>query len=124
MLPQVSVVADALTMTGSIHDLPIVPECDLNKQLGELMTSGSLSDVTLVIGEREFKSHKAILAGMLEYLHVCVLSVCENPHFNNQLYNDCGFSVCSPLSRIQCYVSTFYGREFEGMVLELQSTSQ
>ena len=60
-----SVVADALTVTGSIHDLPIVPECDLSKHLGELMVSGSLSDVTLVIGEKEFKAHKAILAGRL-----------------------------------------------------------
>ncbi|XP_064396844.1 speckle-type POZ protein-like A isoform X2 [Halichondria panicea] len=59
---EVSVVADALTVTGSIHDLPIVPECDLSKHLGELMASGSLSDVTLVIGEKEFKAHKAILA--------------------------------------------------------------
>ncbi len=58
-------VADALTVTGSIHDLPIVPECDLSKHLGELMASGSLSDVTLVIGEKEFKAHKAILAGRL-----------------------------------------------------------
>ncbi len=58
-------VADALTVTGSIHDLPIVPECDLSKHLGELMVSGSLSDVTLVIGEKEFKAHKAILAGRL-----------------------------------------------------------
>ncbi len=55
--------ADALTMTGSIHDMPIVPECDLNKHLGELRTSGALSDVTLVVGEKEFKAHKAILAG-------------------------------------------------------------
>ena len=56
-------VADALTMTGSIHDLPLVPECNLSRHLGSLLETGSLSDVTLVIEEKEYKAHKAILAG-------------------------------------------------------------
>ena len=58
-------VADALTLTGSIHDYPVVPECDLNVNLRKLLESGNLSDVTLATGAREFKAHKAILAGKL-----------------------------------------------------------
>lgn len=64
-------VAEALTLTGSIHDYPVVPECDLNIHLSKLLESGNLSDVTLAVGDREFKAHKAILAGnLLAYLHM------------------------------------------------------
>ena len=56
-------VADALTLTGSIHDYPVVPDCDLNVNLSRLLESGNLSDVTLAVGDREFKAHKALLAG-------------------------------------------------------------
>jgi len=57
------VVAEALTLTGSIHDYPVVPECDLNVNLQRLLETGNLSDVTLAIGDKEFKAHKAILSG-------------------------------------------------------------
>lgn len=57
-------VAEALTLTGSIHDYPVVPECDLNIHLKKLLDTGNLSDVTLSVGDREFKAHKAILSGM------------------------------------------------------------
>ncbi len=56
-------VAEALTLTGSIHDYPVVPDCDLNVHLSKLLESGHLSDVTLAVGDKEFKAHKAILAG-------------------------------------------------------------
>ncbi len=56
-------VAEALTLTGSIHDYPVVPECDLNVHLSKLLEMGNLSDVTLAVGDKEFKAHKAILAG-------------------------------------------------------------
>ena len=56
-------VAEALTLTGSIHDYPVVPECDLNVNLQRLLDTGNLSDVTLAIGDKEFKAHKAILSG-------------------------------------------------------------
>ena len=62
---QVGVVAEALTLTGSIHDYPVVPECDLNVHLSKLLETGNLSDVTLAVGDKEFKAHKAILAGEL-----------------------------------------------------------
>jgi len=52
-------------MTGSLHDLPKVPECHLNSHLGSLLDSGNFSDVTLAVGDQEFKAHKAILAGMI-----------------------------------------------------------
>lgn len=62
-------VADALTLTGSIHDYPVVPECDLNVNLSKLLETGNLSDVTLTAGEKEFKAHKAILAGLFVVRH-------------------------------------------------------
>ena len=60
-------VAEALTMTGSLHDLPKVPECHLSTDLGSLLETGNFSDVTLAVGEKEFKAHKAILSGVREW---------------------------------------------------------
>ena len=60
---QVGVVSDAVTVTGSVHNYPAIPECDLGSNLGNLLESGSYSDVTLAVGDKEFKAHKAILAG-------------------------------------------------------------
>ena len=60
---QVGVVADALTMTGSIHDFR-VPECNLSTHLGTLLESGAFTDVTLAVGNKEFKAHKALLGGI------------------------------------------------------------
>ena len=56
--------SDAVTVTGSVHNYPSIPECDLGSSLGKLLESGSYSDVTLAVGDKEFKAHKAILAGM------------------------------------------------------------
>ena len=56
--------SDAVTVTGSVHNYPAIPECDLGTHLGSLLESGSYSDVTLAVGDKEFKAHKAILAGM------------------------------------------------------------
>ena len=69
---QVGVVAEALTLTGSIHDYPVVPECDLNVNLSKLLETGNLSDVTLAVGNREFKAHKAILAGVYVGKSLCL----------------------------------------------------
>ena len=76
VLSQVGVVADALTLTGSIHDYPVVPECDLNVNLNKLLETGNLSDVTLTTGDKEFKAHKAILAGTVLVV-LAVVSVCR-----------------------------------------------
>ncbi len=75
---KVGVVADALTLTGSIHDYPVVPECDLNVNLSRLLDSGNLSDVTLAIGNKEFKAHKAILAGKGSLNCACTNWYCSN----------------------------------------------
>ncbi len=61
-------VAEALTLTGSIHDYPVVPECDLNVNLSKLLETGSLSDVKLAVGDKEFKAHKAILSGVYQMM--------------------------------------------------------
>ncbi len=61
-------VAEALNLTGSIHDPPVVPECDLNVNLSKLLETGSLSDVKLAVGDKEFKAHKAILSGVYQSL--------------------------------------------------------
>ena len=82
---QVSVVADALNATGSMHDYPRVPECTLSGDLGVLQDRGLFSDVTLSVGGRVFQAHKALLAArspvfsamfehsMEESLKVCAL---------------------------------------------------
>lgn len=38
------------------------PECDLGHQLGSLLESAALSDVTLVVGDKKLKAHKIILS--------------------------------------------------------------
>ena len=53
-----------MTVTGSVHNYPAIPECDLGTHLGSLQESGSYSDVTLAVGDKEFKAHKAILGGL------------------------------------------------------------
>ncbi len=70
-------VAEALTLTGSIHDYPVVPECDLNVNLSKLLETGSLIDVKLAVGDKEFKAHKAILSGVYQSLRSsrCVLII-------------------------------------------------
>ncbi len=67
-------VAEALTLTGSIDDYPVVPECDLNVNLSKLLETGSLSDVKLAVGD---KAHKAILSGVYQSLWSsrCVLII-------------------------------------------------
>ena len=52
-----------MTVTGSVHNYPSIPDCELGSHLGNILESGSYSDVTLAVGDREFKAHKAILAG-------------------------------------------------------------
>ena len=39
-----------------------VPESTLHKDIGEVLRSGSFSDVTLRVGEKQFRAHKVILA--------------------------------------------------------------
>ena len=41
---------------------PEVLDCDLGQQLGSLLDTATLSDVTLAVGNEEFKAHKAILS--------------------------------------------------------------
>ena len=41
---------------------PQVPESTLHKDIGEVLRSGSFSDVTLRVGEKQFRAHKVILA--------------------------------------------------------------
>ena len=62
--------SDAVTVTGSVHNYPAIPECDLGSHLGNILESGSYSDVTLAVGDKEFKAHKAILAGKGHTIHV------------------------------------------------------
>ena len=57
-------VADAVNATGSSHDYPHVPECNLSSNLDTLLEQGTFSDVTLAVGDKEFPAHKAILAGV------------------------------------------------------------
>ena len=38
------------------------PKCDLSQHLGSLLETATLSDVTLAVGDKEFKAHKNILS--------------------------------------------------------------
>ena len=39
-----------------------IPKCDLSQNLGSLLETAALSDVTLAVGDKEFKAHKIILS--------------------------------------------------------------
>jgi hypothetical protein len=60
----VSVVADSVNISGqtSISRFKI-PECHLGEDMNNLFENPNFSDVTLTCGSREFRMHKAILAG-------------------------------------------------------------
>lgn len=63
-LPQVSVVADSVNISGQSNTIQFkVPECRLPDDLGLLFENQKFSDVTLTVSGREFQAHKAILAG-------------------------------------------------------------
>lgn len=66
-------VADAVNTSGttSLGHRPVVPDCNLSTDIGGLMEKGSFHDVTLSVGDTEFKAHKAILAGNNDY--ACIL---------------------------------------------------
>ena len=64
LFSEVSVVADSVNISGqtSINRFKI-PECHLGEDMNSLFESPSFSDVILTCGSRDFKMHKAILAG-------------------------------------------------------------
>jgi speckle-type POZ protein len=66
---EISVVADSVNISGqtSLNRFK-VPECRLQDDLSSLFESTSFSDVTLLCQNKEFKMHKAILAG--DYLFI------------------------------------------------------
>lgn len=57
--------ADAVNTSGttSLGQRPSVPECNLSTDMSVLNEKGLFSDVSLFVGDTEFKAHKAILAG-------------------------------------------------------------
>lgn len=57
----VFMLADVVHITGSRYSVT-VPECDMCTQFGSLLSSGELSDVTLVVGREELKAHKLVLS--------------------------------------------------------------
>ena len=59
-----SVVGETVNISGQSNSLPVkVPQSRLSDDLGQLLESSNCSDVTLSLGSKEFKVHKAILSG-------------------------------------------------------------
>ena len=53
-----------MNISGQSNSLPVkVPQSRLSDDLGQLLESSNCSDVTLSLGSKEFKVHKAILSG-------------------------------------------------------------
>lgn len=63
---EVSVVADSVNISGQSNIVQFkVPECKLSEDFGNLFDNEKFSDVSLAVDGREFRAHKAILAGKL-----------------------------------------------------------
>lgn len=61
---EVSVVADSVNISGQSNIVQFkVPECKLSEDFGNLFDNEKFSDVSLSVDGREFRAHKAILAG-------------------------------------------------------------
>lgn len=61
--------ADSVNISGQSNTIQFkVPECRLPDDLGLLFENQKFSDVTLTVCGREFQAHKAILAGMINYI--------------------------------------------------------
>lgn len=61
--------ADSVNISGQSNTIQFkVPECRLPDDLGLLFENQKFSDVTLTVCGREFQAHKAILAGMTNYI--------------------------------------------------------
>ena len=57
-------VGDTVNISGQSNSLPVkVPASHLSDDMESLFRSSNFSDVTLAIGAKEFKVHKALLAG-------------------------------------------------------------
>lgn len=60
---EVSVLADCVNVSGQTNSVQFrVPSCKLSHDLGSLLECEKLSDVVLMVGTKEFRAHKAILA--------------------------------------------------------------
>jgi speckle-type POZ protein len=66
---EVSVVADSVNISGqtSVNKFKI-PESKLSDDFNHLFENPHFSDVTLSCGMKEFKAHKAILAGRFRFV--------------------------------------------------------
>jgi len=59
------VVGETVNVTGQSSVTPVkVPSCRLSDELGLLFERAAFSDVTLVVADRQFQAHKAVLAGI------------------------------------------------------------
>ncbi len=60
---EVSVLADCVNVSGQMNSVQFkVPKCKLSQDLGSLLEDQKLTDVVLMVGTKEFRAHKAILA--------------------------------------------------------------
>ena len=60
---EVSVVGDTVNVTGQSNLTMVkVPPCQLSDDMGQLFDRSCFSDFTLVVGDRQFHVHKAVLA--------------------------------------------------------------
>lgn len=61
---QVSVVQDSVNISGQSNMMQLkVPDCHLAEDLEVLLESGDFTDCTFFVEGKEFRVHKAIIAG-------------------------------------------------------------
>lgn len=71
--------ADSVNISGQSNTIQFkVPECRLPDDLGLLFENQKFSDVTLTVCGREFQAHKAILAGMINYIFFYIFTSSSN----------------------------------------------
>ena len=72
-----------------VHSPGSNPECDLGQQLGSLLETATLSDVTLAVGYKELKVHKNILSARSPVFRAMFQHDTKESKENRVVISDC-----------------------------------
>lgn len=97
---EVSVVGETVNITGQSSYSPVkVPTCRLSEDLSQLYDSSAFSDVTLVVADKQFHVHKAVLAARSCVFNAMFEHDMEESKQNRVEIQDCDQEVVTEMLR-------------------------